>query len=197
MEITTKIVAGINEQDDTAFTAVFGAFNRELHLFAFRFTNSQKRAEDFVQDTFIELWNYRSFTSPDHIRAFLYAVLRNRCYNYITKQKIEEKARAVLLSRLQDQQDRGLEHDQLTLSFFEEFEKDLEKLSEKHRQVYRLHHKEGFTLKEVAEILKLRIRTIYNYNNEITTFLRNLYKHRTTSSWLITIVSISNLLSML
>lgn len=103
-------------------------------------------AEDVVQETFIRLLKYRkSFESDEHVRNWLIRVAINECnslWNTSWRKRVT----------LTDEQKEELIFDNNEQSELYEL---VMQLTPKYRQVIYLYYYEEFSVKEVADILKI------------------------------------------
>jgi RNA polymerase sigma factor (sigma-70 family) len=79
-----NLVAGIRAADDDAFDALYDRYHRNLLAFCHHMLGSREEAEDVLQHTFLAA--YRSLRSGDdrvQVKAWLYAVARNRCLSVL------------------------------------------------------------------------------------------------------------------
>lgn len=122
------------------------AYQDHLFAVAFNVCKNAQDAEDVVQDTFIQyLSQKREFESEEHIRAWLIRVAINK-----SKNKLTSFFRRNVLP---------LEDYIQTLQFESEESCELfetvMKLPEKYRIVIHLFYYEDYSVKEIADILKL------------------------------------------
>jgi RNA polymerase sigma-70 factor, ECF subfamily len=124
-----------------------------LLRFARRLTSNAPSAEDLVQETLLKAWRgYRQFQAGTSVRAWLYRILINEFYGQGRKiraspamvpleDRIPAGANATAVDRLQIAQ-------------------ALDSLPLEHRTVLLLGVVEGFTCREVADILSVPIGTV-------------------------------------
>jgi len=83
--LINKLKKGNNE----AFEEIFSSFYPALCNFANNFVYDVQVSEDFVQEVFISLWDYKkNFDDLLSLKSFLYKSVRNKCLNFIKHQKI-------------------------------------------------------------------------------------------------------------
>ena len=121
-------------------------YRNNLYVMAFSICKNTQDAEDVVQDTFIQYWSQKKeFASEQHIRAWLARVTINK-----SKNKINTFFRKNALP---------LEDYMQTLAFESEESSGLFEavmnLPEKYRIVIHLFYYEDYSVREIADILKL------------------------------------------
>lgn len=121
--------------------------------FARRLTGDTPGAEDLVQEALLLAWrNFRQFRDGSNVRAWLYRILVNAFYGQGRKIRA-----APAMVPLEDQSPAGANSGALERL---EMNQALEALPEEHRTVLLLAVVEGFTCREVSEILSVPIGTV-------------------------------------
>jgi RNA polymerase sigma-70 factor, ECF subfamily len=122
----------------------------ELFGFACNALGDRELAEEVVQDVFARLWRHAGDYDPDKasVRTWLYSIARNR----IVDARRRASVRPGLASEQSEQKapeelDRELEHAVLRW----QVAAALSRLSPEHREVIRLSHWGGLSLREIAE----------------------------------------------
>jgi RNA polymerase sigma-70 factor, ECF subfamily len=132
--------------------------SRSLLRVARRLSSQTAAAEDLVQETYFRAWrNYNQFQAGTNMRAWLFRIMFNAFY----AQGRQISAAPVLISL--DASSREIEPRRspgLSLLDRAEISTALGELSEDHRVVLVLAAVEGFTCREIAEILSLPIGTV-------------------------------------
>jgi RNA polymerase sigma-70 factor, ECF subfamily len=158
--------------DQATFAEQATPFMDPLYAAALRMTRNPADAEDLVQETFIRAYRgFPSFTDGTNLRAWLYRILTNTFINsYRAKQRRPEQ------TDLDDVEDLylykrlgGLEaatmgrsaEDELMDMFTDSDVKDaIDALPEQFRMAVLLADVEGFSYKEIAEIMDIPIGTV-------------------------------------
>lgn len=110
-------------------------------------TRSRAEAEDVYQDVFLRLLNDRTiFTSDEHLRAWLLRVTVNRCRDLA---KSGWKSRTVALDPEWDAPYSPARDNEESAVW-----DAVGKLSDRQRAAVHLHYIEGYSTKEIAELLE-------------------------------------------
>ncbi len=81
-ELENIILRKIKNDDHQAFRYIYKKYYQHLFLFARKFVR-QELATDFVQDCFYDFWvNWKKIEIRTSLQAYLFAVLKNRCYKF-------------------------------------------------------------------------------------------------------------------
>jgi RNA polymerase sigma-70 factor (ECF subfamily) len=142
----------------------------QLYSAALRMTRNPADAEDVVQETFLKAYRaYDSFTEGTNLKAWLYRILTN---TYINKyRKKQRRPNEVELGELQDLYlykrlgehsgaQVSAESEALDMFVDEDIIEALESLPENFRLPVLYADVEGFSYKEIADILDIPIGTV-------------------------------------
>jgi RNA polymerase sigma-70 factor (ECF subfamily) len=143
-----------------------------LYTAAMRLTHNAADAEDLVQETYLKAYRaYESFEEGTNLRAWLYRILTNTFINsYRSKKRrpeesdLEEVEDLYLYRRLGGLEaaaaGRSAEDELLDWFTDAEVKEAVEALPEQFRMAVLLSDVEGFSYKEIAEILDIPIGTV-------------------------------------
>lgn len=156
--------------DRSTFVEDTGEYMRPLYSTAVRLTTNPTDAEDLVQETYLRAFrSYGTFRAGTNLRAWLFRILTNAHINrYRAKKRRPEE------TGLDEAEDPSLHHrirggagfgksaeDELIEQFSEATVIDaVEGLAPAYRQAVLLADVEGFSYKEIAEILEIPIGTV-------------------------------------
>ena len=173
-----------------AFTADAMQFAPQLFSTALRMTRNRADAEDLVQETFVKAWrSFATFQEGTNLRAWLFRIMTNTYINMYRK-----KQRQVQETELGDVEDLFLyrrlrwfdsnavaesAESQMLALFPEAAVRDaVEALPEEYRVPMLLADVQGFSYKEIAEILDIKIGTVMSRLHRGRTRLQKaLYDH--------------------
>jgi RNA polymerase sigma-70 factor (ECF subfamily) len=143
-----------------------------LYTAAMRMTHNAADAEDLVQETFLRGYRgYPRFEEGTNLRAWLYRILTNTFINsYRSKQRrpqesdLGEVEDLYLYRRLggleASERGRSAEDELMDLVTDEEVKRALDELPDQFRVAVLLADVEGFSYKEIAEILDIPVGTV-------------------------------------
>ena len=145
-------------------------FAPQLYSAALQMTRNPADAEDVVQETFLKAYRaYDTFTAGTNLKAWLYRILTNTYINKYRKQQrrpseteLGDLQDLYLYKRLGEQSGaaQSAEEDMLDAFVDEGIIEALESLSENFRMPVLLADVEGFSYKEIAEMLEIPIGTV-------------------------------------
>jgi len=158
--------------DQASFTAQAMEFMPSLYSAALRMTRNPADAEDLVQETYLRAYRgFGSFEQGTNLKAWLYRILTNTFINRYRAAKrrpdetdLDEVEDFYLYRRLGGLEgaraSRSAEDELLDVLTEGEVREALESLPEQFRLAVLLADVEGFSYKEIAEILDIPIGTV-------------------------------------
>jgi len=144
----------------------------QLFATALRMTRNRSDAEDLVQETFLKGWRaFDSYQQGTNLRAWLFRIMTNTFINKYNSQQrrpqeteLDEVEELFLFRRMgafdQSKMSQSAEDQMLELFTDDEVKNALESLPETFRIPVLLSDVEGFSYKEIAEMLEVPIGTV-------------------------------------
>ena len=156
--------------DNTEFTTEAMQYAQSLYSTALRMTRNQSDAEDLVQETYLKAFrSFGSFEAGTNLKAWLFRILTNTFINtYRAKQRRPQESDLgsvedlFLYKRLPSLAGLSESAEEQLLDLFPaaEVRDAIENLPETFLLPMLLNDVEGFSYKEVAEILDIPIGTV-------------------------------------
>jgi RNA polymerase sigma-70 factor (ECF subfamily) len=144
-----------------AFDFFFNYYYPGLCVYAQKMISlPEEQAKDIVQDVFVKFWNDREKLNIQFsIRSYLFVSVKNKCFDILRK-----KNRDVKVQEITDEHDFTDESfETYILSELETlFNKSLNKLPERCREVFELSRFHGLKNREIAAKLNLSEKTVEN-----------------------------------
>jgi RNA polymerase sigma-70 factor (ECF subfamily) len=144
----------------------------QLFATALRMTRNKADAEDLVQETFLKGWRaFDSYQQGTNLRAWLFRIMTNTFINKYNSQQrrpqeteLDEVEELYLFRRMgafdQSKMTHSAEDQMLELFTDDEVKNAIEELPETFRIPVLLSDVEGFSYKEIAEMLEVPIGTV-------------------------------------
>ncbi len=158
--------------DQAVFAEQAMEYAPQLYAAAMRMTRNRADAEDLVQETYLKGFrSFHTFNEGTNLRAWLFRILTNTYINKYRKQQrsfdesdlgdIEDLYLYKRMGTLEDASiGRSAEESLMTMLPDDEVKQSLENLPENFRLPVILADVEGFSYKEIAEILEIPIGTV-------------------------------------
>jgi RNA polymerase sigma-70 factor (ECF subfamily) len=156
--------------DGAEFEAAAMPYLDSLYNTAYRMARNSEDAEDLVQETYLKAYrSYAQFTPGTNLKAWLFKILKNTFINeYRRRQAVPPVTDfAEIEGGFESQLAEGAappalnpEEEILEVSFDEGVQRALDELPPDYRMAVLLADIEGFSYKEIAEILEIPVGTV-------------------------------------
>ena len=167
-----QLLNGLRKGYEDAFVELFNRYGRMMYALAYRYLKSEEDAEDAVQSAFMKLWARReSLELNENIGSLLYTILKNHVLNEIRHNAIVVEGNWEMSREAEEADD----------SFIRQMEKKnqlellisaVSKLPSRKHDIYILKLMKGFTNKEIAEQLNIKVPTVKVHYNQAIRMLR-------------------------
>ena len=155
--------------DVKAYDFLMDSFYRNLCSYAYSLTNDHGKAEDIVQNVFVEIWMNRKNINPDFsIKNYLYKSV----YNEFIDQYRKGKPVVYLEKKYLEALDLVVENEHENLDeLLKLVDKEINNLPLKCKRIFLLNKKEGLTHTEISEYLNISIKTVEGHMTRAFKFL--------------------------
>lgn len=142
--------------EEIAFRDLFMDYYPSLFSFARRYVAESSVAEDLVQDVFVKIWETReNLETVKDIPAYLYQMVRFRCFNHLKGEKVRSSARQLFT---QDLHANEIDH-YIREETFRMVGKAMEDLPPACRTIFSMTL-DGYKAKDIAAELHISVETI-------------------------------------
>jgi RNA polymerase sigma-70 factor (ECF subfamily) len=149
----------IRDGDEAVYETLFRTFAPGLCTFLTRYVGDRAVAEELVQDVFLSLWDHRaSVHITGSVQGYLFAAARNRALNYIEHEKVVDRFRVSVLTRM-TAADASFQGEAECFAALE-MQDALARLPPRCRLVFDLQRNHGMTYDEVASSLAISVKTV-------------------------------------
>jgi RNA polymerase sigma-70 factor (ECF subfamily) len=149
--------------DDLAWEAFVRQFQRRIYSIACGYASNTDEARDLAQDIFVRLFETRGRWAPaDVFTAWLVRVARNVCLDALRRQKARPPAHDVRADQMLDLADSSRTPESALAASRDRrlVWRALRSLSRLSREVILLKEIQGFSLEEIAGLLRAPIGTV-------------------------------------
>jgi RNA polymerase sigma factor (sigma-70 family) len=165
------LILALKEGNRTVFNTVYSQYHAQIYSFINHKTKSFYLAEEVVQLTFIRLWQKRENLN-DHI------ALNIQLFGMARQEMIDEVRRESTRSKYHLQSDQLPYTDSLikiieSRDTLKHLELELEALPPMRKMVFDLSRKNGFSHKEIAEMLGITPKTVENHIGKVLAQLKH------------------------
>ncbi len=155
-ELMQQIVYG----DQAAFAELYHRYKDRMYYYFYRMLgNSPEQANDFLQELFIKLIEKPESYNPKYsFTTWFYSVANNMCKNEYRRREIRQEYYDTESNEPEPDfiDYKTIEPEHIIEKIFD----TLNELGKEHRSAFLLRYREGFSIKDVAEILELPEGTV-------------------------------------
>lgn len=165
------MIAAIKTGDNKAFEQAYFLYRKKLFAYFLKKTNSQEDAKDLLQTTFCKLWQYRESLSDEHLpEQQLFYIARTVFIDYLRKENKLHKIKECVKAKAAENQPAENVYE---FDIHAHLQKILSRMPLTRKRVFELHKLEGYSYKEVAEILSITIKSVDNNLTRALKYLRS------------------------
>lgn len=151
-----------------AFEHFFRQYYQPLCLFALHYLDNRDDAEDVVQQTFAEIWNHLCTQRHiEHLKAYAYRSVRNNALTFLSGNRIQFTP----IEEQADFQDMSMEEQIFCAERDARLWKAIDALPTERRRIFLLAKRDGMKYSEIADELKISVKTV---ENQMTKALKTL-----------------------
>ena len=158
-----RILQEIQNRNHFVFKKVFQDFYEELVKYAHGYLFDLDSSEDVVQEVFVCLWEKSNqIEIKTSLKAYLYAMVRNRCLNHLKSIKITDNSNAFefqLISNNVEETFYPFPEEELKPDNYEVL-RILDSLPDKMRTIVRLRFVDNYRYAEIAEEMGVSVNTV-------------------------------------
>ena len=171
-EVEQRMVEDCKRGNLHAFESLYSTHSARMKSVALNLLGNTSDAEDAVQEAFLRIYrNIASFRAQSSLSTWAFRILINACYDLMRKRKRRVEVPELDTDRQQEFSTSTSDHPlRLTL------EKYVAQLDPRSRNVFLLFEVEGFTHREIGEILDIREGTSKSVLFEAKRGLQRLFK---------------------
>lgn len=162
-ETDEKLILRMRKGEEGAFQEIYERYaDRLFKFFYMRMWKDKEKAEDFVHDLLTKLIQKpESFDVSRKFKTWLFSVANNMVKNEYKRQEVRSNMGSLdgesyfdvessknVFAEVHDSQFKGA------------LERELERMDDKHREIFEMRHIVGFSNKEIAEILEINEGTV-------------------------------------
>ncbi|HEY4506587.1 MAG TPA: RNA polymerase sigma factor [Candidatus Paceibacterota bacterium] len=148
-------------QDIRKFEEIVNQYQRDLVNFHYRFVGNRPEAEDLAQETFIKAYKkFDTLKEPDKFKSWLFQIGRNTVIDFFRRNK--NKAFAMDSTILENIPDTTVDYQERVASMevTKELDRCIGQLVKEDRAIIKLLYYEGFSYKEISDLLNINENTL-------------------------------------
>jgi RNA polymerase sigma-70 factor (ECF subfamily) len=148
--------------NQAALEDLFEKYYYQLCEFSVQYVKNYDLSEEIVSDVFLKVWiNRQKLNITNNFKSYIYIATRNQSLNYIKKESLDSIDHNFFIEDLIST--KYLPDEEL---IFQELENQIKiiinTLPPRRKLIFKLSRIEGFTYREIANILSISIHTVQN-----------------------------------
>lgn len=148
---------------EEAFTMIYRQLYRRVFWFSRKFVEDAEDARDLTAEAFIQLWQQdHQLKDLNEVSAFLFVVVRNKCYNLLKHRQMKAGRKEELLRLLNEREQGDFLEEQVQLELVSRIYAEVNKLAPRMKEIFLLSYRDGLKPAEIAEQLQIKAQTVTN-----------------------------------
>ena len=158
-----ELVGFLMDGSQEAFGELYARYQKQLLHYCKQYMRNEADTEDIVHDIFLQLWEKRhSLSDISSFSGYIQTMARNYILKKFRHFDVHSRfARNVLMNETDstnETEDTIINNDYAKL-----LDELIEELPQKQKHVFRLSHIEGYTYKEISEMLQMPVGNVRRY----------------------------------
>lgn len=158
----SSAIAALKAGDEIVFKEIFDEYHHKIYFYILSKTHSTYLAEETTQLTFIKLWQYKnSLDETISISCQIFRIAKTTCFDLLRKEATKANA-----WQHAEKKEMGTNNISKTLDS-KELQQKLNTLVNRmppaRKKVFELSRYNGFSHKEIAQMLSLSTKTVENH----------------------------------
>jgi RNA polymerase sigma-70 factor (ECF subfamily) len=184
--VTQELFDALKNGSQQAFLSIYEGYRDAIYIASYNMLKVEEEAEDVTMKAFFCLWNERDeLNDPGHLRNYLFLVSRNACLDILRSNQRRhafhnEYQKTAIQGAATHHHYRGHdgahEKEKAQAELLAKVFQAIRHLPEKTREVFIMRYYMGKSADEVADMMGVSIRTVYNQSQDAAKSLR---KHLT------------------
>lgn len=153
-----ELFSKLTRDDKQSFSELFHRYYSALCLFAVRFLGDEEQSRELVQEVFVQLWEKRrQIRIHSSVKSYLFRSVKNQLINWANHQKVEQKYLEKIMSEKIEMQPSQY---YIEVDLHRKIENSINALPAKRREIFKLSREQGLSYREIAEQLKISVKTV-------------------------------------
>jgi RNA polymerase sigma factor (sigma-70 family) len=168
-----QILAGFNKKDPEFIATVWNHYSPFVLSITSTLTHGSPDARDLTSETLEKLLGYNeTFESMQKIRSFLLTVAKNKCKNYLNRQKLKDLSEDEFGKHYQEIEPEDMIEAETVAYLRKNIYDSIEDLPPKCKEIFMLWFTNGLKNREIAERLDISEKTVEKQKTKAFRILR-------------------------
>lgn len=157
-----ELIQGLQSGKEVVFESIFREYYVRLCNFAYSFLEDKDESEEVVQSTFLSIWEkHDNIDIQVSIKSYLYRAVHNSCLNRIKHGNVKSAHRERTKNDSQIFTEDASDH-LISKELEHQIEVAIDSLPPKCGMVFRLSRFENLSYAEIADQMKISVKTVEN-----------------------------------
>lgn len=154
-----QVIKQIHNGNVRAFAFIYDKYIQKIYRFVFLKVSTKENAEDLTSQVFIKTLDYlieKTDKDIQNLNAFLYQVARNTIADFYRQQGRQQEVQQVDQQELERLPDKDIDVEKKVILNLDilQVKKALQKINNDYQEVIILYYLEGYSSKEVSQIMQ-------------------------------------------
>ena len=164
-KLEIQLISRLQKDDVNAFDGLYRIYSKRLYRFAFSLLKNTEDAEGIVQEVFLRVWHKRStIETTKSFKSWLFTISYKLIMDEL-RLKLKEKEYILHLEKFFNPEQITSEQKTDYNILKDQIDGFVEELPAKRRIIYKLSRDKGLSHKQIAEKLKISVKTVENQIN--------------------------------
>jgi RNA polymerase sigma-70 factor (ECF subfamily) len=165
------MIDAIKQGDTLAFEQAYILYRERVYFYFKKKTRSEEDTKDLLQTTFLKLWKYRLSLCNDYLlEQQLFHIARTVYIDHLRKQNKVIKTRNIAEA---ENENASYIYTTATFDVNSRLQTALSAMPKLQKKVFELNRIQGYSYREVAELLSISVKAV---DNNLTKALKQLRK---------------------
>jgi RNA polymerase sigma-70 factor (family 1) len=165
-----QLVKSLKSSSVPAFNTLFHHYSNRLYQFSYKYLKSEEEAEELVQEVFTRVWEKRSELKAElSFNSYLFTIAFNVIRKYFRR---KAHLADYLNGKVKDDLNLETVHKVNYNSLKKHLDNLVALLPQRRKEIFTKSRYEGFSVKEIADDMKISKKTVENQLTEALKFIR-------------------------
>lgn len=175
MEQEREILDRLAHGDREAFDTLYLHYAPKVEEMAFWMLKSRTEAEDVMQSIMLKVWERKEeIAQMTRFSNYLFTMTKNAIFDIYSRSLVHEKYESTQLSSVRYFHDDTLDSQVETNDLALLISIAVDKMPDQRRRIFRMSRYEGLSNREIAERLRISVKTVENHMTAALGQLRRL-----------------------
>ena len=167
------MIEAIKRGDTFAYEQAFVQYREKVYFYFLKKTKSPEDAKDLLQTTFLKFWKYRHSLSENYLlEQHLFQIARTVFIDYMRHENKVAKVQRTVNERFEQHLEVYISTD---FDLQARLVKALSSMPQLRKKVFELNRLQGYSYKEIAEMLSISVKAVDNNLSKALKQLRKIF----------------------